>query len=173
MAQQLRKKGQTTEALLLVDTRIGPDHFPRWSGRAFMWRLTPANRINWFRQYRKARTLVARVSRQTRRMVLSPFAMRPSSRQKRQSPKYNAAAVLDDGTVHELTHLAVLKYRPLPYRGRVALFYSSRVEPTIEEASADWKRIAPDTEFYRTPGDHRSCVTTHVAALAERMRPYL
>jgi thioesterase domain-containing protein/acyl carrier protein len=63
---------------------------------------------------------------------------------------------------------------PGPYTGRVALFRSSHREgrPWFD-SEAGWGMLGASEDVHRIPGDHRTCVTTHVADLAALMRPYL
>jgi thioesterase domain-containing protein len=63
---------------------------------------------------------------------------------------------------------------PGQFRGRVTLFRSSYLDKRSPgDDSAGWSTRAAGVEVHRVPGDHQSCVTTHVAELAARMRPYL
>lgn len=63
---------------------------------------------------------------------------------------------------------------PGVFPGRVVLFRSNRLDgQRLAEAAAGWKMLAAGVEVYHIPGNHHTCVTTHVSDLAARMRPYL
>jgi hypothetical protein len=63
---------------------------------------------------------------------------------------------------------------PGPYTGEVALFRSSyRDGQPWFDATASWRMLGAREDVHRIPGNHRTCVTTHVADLAALMRPYL
>jgi thioesterase domain-containing protein/acyl carrier protein len=65
---------------------------------------------------------------------------------------------------------AIVNYRPKPYAGRVALLASEWMKLNyLAEGTAGWGRLAPQTEVFEVPGNHTSCLTTHIATLAECM----
>jgi thioesterase domain-containing protein len=57
-----------------------------------------------------------------------------------------------------------------PYCGRVVLFRSSRLQLRHpNDPLAGWRHISPSTETRDIAGDHWTCVTTHVADVAQKI----
>ena len=70
--------------------------------------------------------------------------------------------------------LAVRGYIPGRYQGRIdAIWAKDRLEERGYSAQWAWPRVAPDTAVTVVPGNHQSCITTQVVALAEAMRAVL
>jgi thioesterase domain-containing protein len=69
---------------------------------------------------------------------------------------------------------AISTYTPRRYRGRVAMFWAGdeQTKP-VTELVTRWKNYVEEMDVYATPGTHFSSITTHVEALAERMRTWL
>ena len=70
------------------------------------------------------------------------------------------------------TYRGVLEgYVPGSYPGRVTLFW-----PREESAKAQddptmgWARVTREVSLHTVPGKHLTCITTHVQALADRLR---
>jgi thioesterase superfamily protein len=69
---------------------------------------------------------------------------------------------------------AISGYRPEPYPGRVALFWSQdEVSPDRADTSMGWRRLVHDLEINFTPGTHLTSVTRHAGALAKQLRASL
>jgi amino acid adenylation domain-containing protein len=65
-------------------------------------------------------------------------------------------------------------YVPGSYHGQIALFRSSHlVSRPPRGLTAGWDRFAPTVDVHPLPGNHQLAVTRYVAVLAEKMRPYL
>jgi len=62
---------------------------------------------------------------------------------------------------------AIATYMPARYAGRVVLL---RAADAGGEGDRGWRRVAPHLTAHVVPGDHLTCLTTHVATLAERLR---
>jgi amino acid adenylation domain-containing protein len=69
---------------------------------------------------------------------------------------------------------AISTYAPRRYRGRVAMFWAGdeQAKP-VGDLVKRWKNFVEEMDVYATPGAHFSSITTHVEALAERMRTWL
>lgn len=65
---------------------------------------------------------------------------------------------------------AIATYRPARYAGRVVVL---RAADAGREGDGGWGRVADRLTAHVVPGDHLTCLTTHVAALAERLRACL
>ncbi len=58
------------------------------------------------------------------------------------------------------------QHRPAPYPDKLVLLWPlQEMSPAVDPAEA-WRRIAPKTEFQLIPGNHLTCITTHVQDLA-------
>jgi amino acid adenylation domain-containing protein len=68
---------------------------------------------------------------------------------------------------------ALLTYVPRPYRRRVTLLWPVEDPPGPRAAVRRWRRLGVRADASVVPGDHRTAVTTHVAALAAALRPLL
>ncbi len=70
--------------------------------------------------------------------------------------------------------IAVRGYIPGRYAGRIdAIWAKDRLAEREYSAQWAWPRVAPDTSVTVVPGNHHTCLTTHVDALAEAMRAAL
>lgn len=80
----------------------------------------------------------------------------------------------DPRSLHARYQERMAVHMPGPYAGRTVLFRSSYREgrPWFD-SEAGWGMLGAREDVHRIPGDHRTCVTTHVADLAALMRPYL
>lgn len=65
---------------------------------------------------------------------------------------------------------AIATYMPARYAGRVVLL---RAADAGGEGDRGWRRVADRLTVHVVPGDHLTCLTTHAAALAERLRACL
>jgi thioesterase domain-containing protein len=69
---------------------------------------------------------------------------------------------------------AVGGYKPRPYRGRVALFWSSEEVPAdTPDPSQGWGGVLRDLEVHFTPGTHLTSITRHTEQLAAQLRACL
>lgn len=66
------------------------------------------------------------------------------------------------------------RYMPQRYRGRAAMYQASdEQEEDSNNPTMGWKNLIDAIDLYVTPGSHFSSITTHVEALAARLRTWL
>lgn len=71
-------------------------------------------------------------------------------------------------------HRRMAAYVPRPLDVRIALFRSSYLdERGVTDLAAGWRVLASDVTVHPVAGNHHTCITTEVAALARHMRGYL
>jgi len=64
-------------------------------------------------------------------------------------------------------------YVPLPYAGRVTLFWPEH-DPTSPEAAVEgWEQVAGQVELQVVPGDHLTYSTRHLPEFGSRLRDCL
>jgi acyl-CoA synthetase (AMP-forming)/AMP-acid ligase II/thioesterase domain-containing protein/acyl carrier protein len=68
---------------------------------------------------------------------------------------------------------AMAAYLPRATRARLVCLTAHTNRRSWDYAGRVWKRIGSSLEVFVVPGDHATCVTTHIEALAERMRAAL
>jgi thioesterase domain-containing protein len=68
---------------------------------------------------------------------------------------------------------ALQSYAPRPYPGRIIVFRPHEHPLRAGDPSMGWSRVAESVQTYVIPGSHLSCLTEHVAALAEQLRACL
>jgi hypothetical protein len=65
---------------------------------------------------------------------------------------------------------AIEGYVPEPYDGSVAFFRSKSMESRAPgDPTAGWAQVATDVDVHWIPGEHLTCLTEHVDALAEHL----
>jgi amino acid adenylation domain-containing protein len=141
VARRLRAAGEAVDAVVMVDAFARASRFPA------LLRL----------RLRASRPLAR---------ALGPWLGRP--------PLPGAEAVRAPATrraaLYQLYRTALWTYLPRAYRGRVVLLAASGSPERRARAAATWRRAAPALEVAEVPGGHFGCVTTHVDALAARVR---
>jgi amino acid adenylation domain-containing protein len=73
--------------------------------------------------------------------------------------------------VRQAQRRAYKRYMPSRYAGRVVLFRAEQYP--AERPDLGWSEYLPRLEVVVVPGDHHSCITRHVATLAERVNEIL
>jgi len=68
---------------------------------------------------------------------------------------------------------AAEEYVPLPYPGRVTLFWPEHDPASPEAAMEGWKQVADDVDLHVVPGDHLTYSTRHMAEFGARLRDCL
>jgi thioesterase domain-containing protein len=79
----------------------------------------------------------------------------------------------DREAVNRTYYRAVESYIPRPYPGSVRLFWPVEERVDARDPSMGWRSVAQTVEIDVVPGDHVTCVTEHVGALAGRLRECL
>jgi len=71
-------------------------------------------------------------------------------------------------------HEALEEYVPGRFAGRIAVFRSTNsVSRFVGDPMLGWGRVAARVDVHELSGCHRTCITTEVANLAEKMMPYI
>ena len=68
---------------------------------------------------------------------------------------------------------AAEEYVPLPYPGRVTLFWPEHDPASPEAAMEGWKQVADDVDLQVVPGDHLTYSTRHMPEFGARLRDCL
>jgi thioesterase domain-containing protein len=67
-------------------------------------------------------------------------------------------------------HWILTSYVPKRYRGRITLFLTDDHLEQTPFILKQWQKAAPQTQVERIPGKHLTCITTHLAAIAKKIR---
>jgi len=126
----------------------------------------------------------ARAARAWTRLLATGHLRGPGDRAGAPPPVSPAPRRALSGAAHARQHarrrdyneivIAVRGYIPGRYAGRIdAIWAKDRLSERSYAAEVAWPRVAPNTTVTVVPGNHHTCVTTHVDALAEAMRAAL
>jgi len=74
--------------------------------------------------------------------------------------------------VRELGYVALERYRPRFYDGKIHFIRAEKVSFFPDDPTAVWSPFAKQFELKTVPGDHLDMLTTHVEALAARLSRY-
>jgi thioesterase domain-containing protein len=184
MARQLHARGEQVAPLLLIDAR--PPNLAYRSDWALARRTASALRLSprvqralflrlkWYREELQAsgRTGLLGWTHLLWRKLSSVAARAMTGGV--ESGAADQAAGQDPASLLARYQERLSAHMPGPYAGQVALFRSSYRDgrPWFDSA-AGWGMLGAHEDLHRIPGNHRTCVTTHVADLAALMRPYL
>ena len=75
--------------------------------------------------------------------------------------------------VRNCAYLALTRYRPRLYRGKVKFVRAANSSVFPHDAAAVWTKFAPDLEVETVPGDHLGIITTHYQSLANVISRYI
>ncbi|RKZ49841.1 MAG: hypothetical protein DRR00_16800 [Candidatus Parabeggiatoa sp. nov. 3] len=168
MAQQLRKQGHQIKLLTLIDSYV-PSNFPSDIDETQLMTL---------------------FTRDLRGIFGNPFTL--AERQQRESDSYQQlnltleqAKKLNDlpanlkqqehlWQVFKSNRLAMTRYQPQRYLGRLIWFGATDSRITASKAISEWQELASDIETDTFPGDHYSLLQEPtVKLLAEKLSTYL
>jgi acyl-CoA synthetase (AMP-forming)/AMP-acid ligase II/thioesterase domain-containing protein/acyl carrier protein len=74
-----------------------------------------------------------------------------------------------DASLRTTYYRAMSKYLPPRVRAEIVCLLSEEYVGRKEYEAAPWKHLAPHVQSGRLPGQHNTCVSTHVGELAERL----
>ena len=74
-----------------------------------------------------------------------------------------------DASLRTTYYRAMSKYLPPRIRAEIVCLLSEEYVDRKEYDAAPWKRLSPHVQSGRLPGQHNTCVSTHVGELAERL----
>jgi thioesterase domain-containing protein len=67
-------------------------------------------------------------------------------------------------------HWVLTSYLPKHYRGHVTMLLTNQQSEQAPFIRKQWQQAAPQLRVERTPGDHLSCITTHLKEIADKIR---
>jgi acyl-CoA synthetase (AMP-forming)/AMP-acid ligase II/thioesterase domain-containing protein/acyl carrier protein len=74
-----------------------------------------------------------------------------------------------DASLRTTYYRAMAKYLPPRIRAEIVCLLSEEYVDRKEYDAVPWKRLSPHVQSGRLPGQHNTCVSTHVGELAERL----
>ncbi len=176
MARRLADEGDTVEQVFVIRTSAKNARFSQVRrlvercgdrlGIAVATQRDLIRRWRWFVQAWSAGTPTERagmVMGKLRRLV-----RRPPPATGRQGPGPTAAPDDRDTLIDTFT-AAAAEYVPLPYPGKVVVFWPTEEAEPAPAALRWWRRVSPRAELETIPGDHLTCITVHGQAFARRL----
>ena len=174
VARRLVEEGETVEPLLLIRTfaanvRFGRarrliEHGGRRLGLSEATQRGLVRRWRWFVQAWSAASPTGRVGLVAGK--LTRLVRRPVDETEPSRPEPSAPPDDRDRLIATFTDAAD-DYVPLPYPGKVVLFWPAE-EPATDTLRW-WRRISPRAEVETIPGDHLTAITVHGQAFARRL----
>lgn len=181
MARLLLQRGERVDVVVLIDAHANNARFRNWSrcvaAVSSIARLEQTKRQRLFRRgraflqaFRHASGLgVAEV---VRFVAKKPYhALAKSERTVNLPPR----GPLDQRQRIWLSyHEALENYIPAPYPGRVVLFRTAHLDERAPgDFAAGWRHVCDTFDVHSIAGDHRTCVTRHVAELGAKIKSSL
>lgn len=75
--------------------------------------------------------------------------------------------------VRESAYLALMRYRPRFYKGKIKFVRAEDSSGYPDDAAAVWTNLADEFEDATVPGDHLGIITTHFESLGSILSRYL
>ena len=76
--------------------------------------------------------------------------------------------------VQNFYYRVVKGYIPRPYSGKVTLFRVDKVPvELLDDPTLGWREVAEEVDVHLVPGEHLTCITTHIQVLGEKLRTSL
>jgi thioesterase domain-containing protein len=75
--------------------------------------------------------------------------------------------------VRDSAHLALTRYRPRSYPGKINFLRAAISSGFPEDATAVWAPLAEEFEVETVPGDHLGMIATHYEELASLLSRHL
>ena len=182
MARRLTRAGDRVDMVVVIRASAGEDslRFPRrlvrmlgaglgmdgaregaaWSETRRLlkrWEQVPPGERN--------RRILAKVRREAARLV--------ARNQKESSPPTRTAPANRRVAMRDAFMRAAEEYVPLPYPGRVTLFWPEHDPASPELAMEGWKQVAGEVDLHVVPGDHTTFSTRHMPEFGARLRDCL
>jgi hypothetical protein len=93
---------------------------------------------------------------------------RPAAEAGGRGPTRTSAPDGRDTLIHTFMQ-AASEYVPLPYPGKVVVFWPAEEPEPAADSLRWWRRVSPRAEIETIPGDHLTSITVHAQALARRL----
>ncbi len=178
MARRLAEEGEAVEHVFVIRTSAQNARFSaarrlierggRLLGIAGASQRDLVRRWQWFarewsaaKPARRARLLGAKLVKLAR--FRSAQAPKPAAMSPRASAPGDRAALI--GTFSE----AAADYVPLPYDGKVVVFWPVEDPEPADDALKSWRRISSRAEVETIPGDHLTSITVHGQTFGRRL----
>ncbi len=176
MARRLAEEGETVEPLLVIRTSAANARFSRARrlierggrllGLSEVTQRSLVRRWRWFVRAWSAASPPGRVGLVVGKLIR--LVRRPAGGAGRPGPEASAAPDDRDRLIATFTDAAA-DYVPLPYRGKVVLFWPAEEPEPAADTLRWWRRISPGAEVETIPGDHLTSITVHGQAFARRL----
>jgi amino acid adenylation domain-containing protein len=176
MARRLAEEGETVEPLLVIRTSAANARFSRARrlierggrllGLSEVTQRSLVRRWRWFVRAWSAASPPGRVGLVVGKLIR--LVRRPAGGAGRPGPEASAAPDDRDRLIATFTDAAD-DYVPLPYRGKVVLFWPAEEPEPAADTLRWWRRISPGAEVETIPGDHLTSITVHGQAFARRL----
>jgi thioesterase domain-containing protein len=176
VARRLVEEGETVEPLLLVRTfaanvrfsraRRLIEHSGRRLGLSEVTQRGLVRRWRWFVHAWSAASPSGRVGLVAGK--LTRLVRRPAAETGRSRPEPSAPPDDRDRLIATFT-AAAADYVPLPYPGKVVLFWPVEEREPAADTLRWWRRISPRAEVETIPGDHLTAITVHGQNFARRL----
>jgi thioesterase domain-containing protein/acyl carrier protein len=179
MAQQLRKRGQRVDLVLMIDARAPNARFRAADrlvgGVAWLLRLGPGTRSRLFRRLRRFLAAFADAWHRGIGALIVFVLKKPYSVTRgvlgEAEPEGPSAPLNEWQQLWQEHHEALEDYVPQPYPGRLVLLRSALMAPG--DPVAEWQHVNAGVLVQPIPGNHKTCVTRYVEDLAAAMRAHL
>lgn len=188
MAQRMMRRGIQVERLILIDA-AGTNARYRWmqcltSGLSRLLRHAEPQRLDLFLRARAALVAFRRTGTSFRNATRQGVGATLSLclRMSKTALTFltggprgpTAPAMTHHDRLQALYHRAISAYVPRPYAGRLVILRSNAMdEKSPKDLAAGWGAVCDGVVVEKIPGDHMTCITEHIATLAERLAQYL
>jgi acetoacetyl-CoA synthetase len=157
MAQQISRSGEKVALLALLETYPHPRYLSLRQRARLSARIT-------------GRQLLALLRKPTLE-ALSSIVRSP--RRPWNLSRNGLDSSLTMQRVRESAYLALTRYRPRFYKGKIKFVSAEISSGYPDNASAVWTNLAAEFEEAAVPGDHLGIITTHFASLGAVLSRYL
>jgi len=174
MARRLAEEGEAVEHVFVIRTsaqnaRFGPawrliERWGRLLGVAGAARRDLVRRWLWFSRAWSVATPADRA-----RLVGAKLRRLARLEARSEPPPAHAGAPSDRDALIGTFGDAAADYVPLPYEGKVVVFWPDEEPEAASDALRWWRRISPRAEIETIPGDHLTSITVHGQTFGRRL----
>jgi thioesterase domain-containing protein len=181
VARQLEAKGEEVRGVLLIEPEIGNavtrSHLKvvRLAGRRRKAREKVDAFLRGLQKIQRLRGVLHSPLREKTRFVVTNSKKLISRRDDPPAttePEESPRPVTGDNGRDWLVgayHWVLTSYVPKRYHGPVTLFLTNDQFEQTPFVLKQWQKAAPQTRVERIPGEHLSCITTHLDTIAEKI----
>ncbi len=168
MAQRLSDAGKNAALLVLIDSYPHPRYFQP-AQRLWLFAKKMLGHVSHMKQMPVRRAFSYLVGGLGRRLHIAR-----SRKGHESSPETSGLSFAQTTSrVRESDFLALERYRPRAYRGKIK-FVRPEANPYLpNDPTAIWKKLTTELEIETVPGDHLGMVGTHFRSLAEVLTRYV